>query len=90
MAINLIPVGPDVPQAIQPLLQSHADAIAQLQQPGAPAPVFVIDTSANLLLQAPAAAYPNCIAQVTDKSCIAHSVLVGGTWTWLRADGTAL
>lgn len=90
MAVPLVPVGPDVPDSVASILKSHQEAILALQSPGAPTPLFSIDTAANLLTQAPAASFPNCFAQVVDKSSIAHSVLVTGTWTWLRADGTSL
>lgn len=88
MGVNLLPVGPGVPAELQELLQSFHDAISQLQQPGAPAVVPKIALAANL----PAAAdYPDCVIQVVDKSCVALSTETApGTWTWLRADGSAL
>jgi trimethylamine:corrinoid methyltransferase-like protein len=72
------------------VLQGYYEALTQLQNPGAPVQFGVIDTAANLLAQAPAANYPNAAIVVTDKNCIAVSTNVAGTWTWLRADGTAL
>lgn len=86
MAVQLIPPGADV----MGCLQSFYDAIQELQYPGAPVQLPEIDTAANLLLRAPAADYPNCAIVVTDANCIALSTNVAGTWTWLRADGTAL
>lgn len=38
----------------------------------------------------PAADWPLCGIIVTDKNCLALSTLVVATWTWLRADGSAL
>lgn len=91
MAVSIPPVGPDIPAELQPILQAMSDAIGQLQQPGAPSVLLVIDTAANLLLTAPAADYPGGFAQITDKAAIAHSVETApGTWTWVRADGSAL
>lgn len=90
MAVQLIPPGGNLPLDALACLQSLYDAIQELQNPGAPVQLPEIDTSANLLLQAPAASYPNCAIMVTDKNCIAVSTNVAGTWTWLRADGSAL
>lgn len=91
MAVELTPVGPGIKdQAAAGVLKSHEDAIRELQQPGAPGVVFEIDTKTNLLALAPAANWPNCQAIVTDQTCLAISVNVAGTWTWLKADGGAL
>lgn len=90
MGVQMIPIGAEIPTAVAAVLQSHEDAIREIQNPGAPFQLPVIDTAANLLLQAPADVYPNCGIIVTDKSCIAVSVDVAGTWTWKRADGGAL
>lgn len=88
--VPLVPVGADIPAALQPILTSFYQAIAALQNPQAPSPLFSIDTAADLLARAPAEDYQGCFAQVADKACVAHSTLVSGTWTWLRADGGAL
>lgn len=90
MAGSLIPVGPGLPPGTAAILKSHEDAIRELQRPVAPQPLPEIDTAANLLIRAPASSYRNCQIIVTDKSCLAISVNVAGTWTWVRADGSAL
>jgi hypothetical protein len=90
MGVQLLPVGPGVPPALAAVLQSFSDAILALQSPAAPANLPVIDTASNLLLKAPAAKFPNCAIVVTDKNTVAISTSVAGTWTWLRADGSAL
>lgn len=90
MAVTILPPGPDVPTELQELMQSWYAALQELQNPGAPVQLPEIDTAANLLLKAPADRYPNCAIVVTDKTCIAVSTDVAGTWTWLRADGNAL
>jgi len=91
MTVSLVPVGPGVPDDLKAILQSHADAIQALQQPGAPSQAFTIATSADLLAQAPAANWPGGFAVVTDVPCLAISVETSpGTWAWKRADGSAL
>lgn len=61
-------------------------AVMKLQQPGAPAQAY--STTSDKL--PPAEGYKACVAALTDKKCIAVSTLVGSTWTWLRADGSAI
>lgn len=61
-------------------------AVTQLQQPGQPTQEFAT-TQANL---PPAENYKNCRVIVTDKNTLAISTLVSGSWTWLRADGSAI
>lgn len=90
MAVSLIPVGPGVDQRISGILQAFYDAITELQNPGSPVQLPEIDTATNLLLKAPAVDWPNAAIIVTDKNAIAVSTNVAGTWTWLRADGSAL
>lgn len=91
MAVQVLPIGPDVPDELKALLQSMRDAIVDLQQPGAPPVDFTIDTAANLLSQAPADDHRGSRVIVTDKLCMAISVeTTPGTWAWMRADGTAL
>lgn len=90
MAVSIRPPGPGVPEALRSVLQDYFEAISQLQNPGAPVQLPVIATEADLLSQAPAASYPNTAIVVTDLNCIAVSTNVAGTWTWLRADGSAL
>ncbi len=90
MAVAIQPPGPGVPEALRAILQGYYEALTQLQNPGAPVQFSEIDTAVNLLATAPAADYPNAGIIVTDKNCLAVSTNVAGTWTWLRADGTAL
>ena len=87
MAISILPPGPDVPEAVRAVLQTYFDALQQLQSPGAPSPLAEVSLEADL---PPAADYPNTQIVVTEHNCIAVSTDVSGTWTWLRADGTAL
>lgn len=61
-------------------------AVVKLQQPGKPANLFAV-AFAGL---PPADLYKNCSCLVSDKNCIAASTFVGTSWTWLRADGSAL
>jgi hypothetical protein len=90
VAVSIRPPGPDIPAALRSVLQDYYEALSQLQNPGAPVQLPVIATEADLLAQAPAASYPNTAIVVTEHNCIAISTNVAGTWTWLRADGTAL
>lgn len=90
MAVSIQPPGPTVPEAVRTILQGYYEALTQLQNPGSPVQLPVIATAADLLAQAPAADFANCAIVVTDKNCIAVSMDVAGTWTWLRADGSAL
>ena len=87
---DLTPVGPGVPAELREVLLSHETVLRALVNPGAPVQLPVIATAADLVSTAPAESYPNCAIVVTDKNCIAVATDVAGTWTWLRADGTAL
>lgn len=86
----MIVVGPGIPPQMRDFAQQVADAIGQLQQPGAPGPLWAHPTAATLQATAPAASHPLCAAIVEDINAIAVSTKVAGTWTWRRADGTAL
>lgn len=91
MSVNLVPVPDTAPEDLKACLKSFYDAILALQQPGAPSSAFTIDTSANLLSQAPADSWRGGFAIVTDVPCLAISVETSpGTWEWKRADGSAL
>lgn len=90
MGGQLVPPGPGAPPTILACLKSLYDAVRDLQNPGQPQPLWAHPTAATLEATAPAASFPNCACVVTDISSIAASTLVAGTWTWLRADGSAL
>lgn len=72
------------------VLQTYYDAIRELQQPGAPSVLWSHPTASTLEDTAPAADYPNTHCLVDDINSVACSTQVAGTWTWLRADGSAL
>jgi len=76
--VELVPVGPGVPETLRPLLKSLYDAVRALQNPEAPQPVFGVP-QANL---PPASAYPNCVALVSDLGVLAHS----NGLNWIRED----
>jgi hypothetical protein len=78
----LTPIGPGVPAALQAILKSIHDAIAELQTPQEPKPVFAV-TQARL---PPAASYPLCVALVSDLNRLAHSDGVH----WIREDTGAV
>lgn len=91
MPAPIIPVSgaiKDVPT--RAVLKSHEDALGSLRQPGAPVQMPVIDTKADLLAQAPAANWQNCAIICTEINALCISTDVSGTWTWLRADGSAM
>lgn len=90
MAVSLVPVGPGVPPALVSLLKSHEDAILELQYPTQPRPLWSHPTAATLEATAPAADWPGTYALVADINSVVASTQVAGTWTWLRADGSAL
>lgn len=90
MAVALVPVGPDVPEALRPLLEALSDAVAALQQPGAPGVLWSHPTGATLEATVPAADYPDTHCLVDDINSIACSTKIAGVYTWRRADGTAL
>jgi hypothetical protein len=78
----LLPIGPAAPAALRPLLKSICDAVAGLQAPAEPKPVFAT-TQAGL---PPAAGYPNCLVLVSDLATLAHSDGVH----WIRQDTGAV
>ena len=83
---SLVLVGPGLPAAVAPVLKSHEQAIQKLQQPAAPVAQAAV-TFAGL---PPPGDWPNTAIIVTDKACLAISVLQNGAYVWLRADGSAL
>lgn len=84
--MQLRPIGPDIPTWLSPTLQSLTDAVQELLNPTQPRKLLDI---ANADLP-PAEDWPGCAVHVTDKNCIAVSTDVAGTYTWLRADGSAI
>lgn len=76
--VELVPVGPGVPESLRPLLKSLYDAVRALQYPEAPQPAFPV-LQAGLPL---ASAYPNSVVLVTDLGVLAHS---NGS-AWIRED----
>jgi hypothetical protein len=76
--VELVPVGPGVPESLRPVLKSLQDAVRALQNPEAPQPAFAI-AQASL---PPAAAYPNSIVLITDLGVLAHS----DGLHWIRED----
>lgn len=90
MAVSLVPVGPGVPDAMKGILKSHEDAIRAGQNPGSPVKFPSIDTKGNLLAKAPAESWQSCAIICAEINAVVVSTLVGATWTWLRADGSAL
>lgn len=79
-----VPIG--LEPGLQAFLAEIRTAVVKLQEPGKPTREF-----ATVFGQLPPAAdYPNCRVLVTDKNALAVSTLVAGSWTWLRADGSAL
>lgn len=90
MGVFILPPGPDVPPQLAELLQSWFSALQELQQPTQPVPLWTHPEAATLEATAPAADYPGLVCRVEDIASIVHSADVAGTWTWLRADGSAL
>lgn len=78
MAVDLIPVGPGVPEAVRALLKSHEDAIRALQYPQAPVPAWPVAVAGL----PPAASHENGVVYVTDLDVLAAS---NGT-NWIRQD----
>lgn len=76
--VELVPVGPGVPETLRPLLKSLYDAVRALQQPEGPQPIFPL-RQADL---PPASAYPNSLVLVTDLGVLAHS----NGLVWIRED----
>ncbi|ODT85693.1 hypothetical protein [Phenylobacterium sp. SCN 70-31] len=75
---TVLPVGPDAPEALRPLLRSLADAIASLASPGGPTRLFAVQAGAL----PPASTHPYALVLVTDLQTLAHS---DGT-DWIRQD----
>lgn len=82
----MLVVGPEVPREMQPLMRSVVDAIRELQAPGRPTRVAKV-AFASL---PPAADWPDCVIEVSDRNALAISTLSGATYAWTRADGSAL
>ena len=74
----LLPIGPEIPDAVRAVLKSFHDALRALETPGEPKPVFAVKQAG---LPA-AAAYPQCVALVSDLNILAHSDGVH----WIRQD----
>lgn len=92
MAALLQPV-PQLPAGqadLQAFLTSVYETLQGLANPAAPVQLPEIETAADLLAQAPAESWPNSAIIVREHNCIAVSTNVAGTWTWRRADGSAL
>jgi hypothetical protein len=90
VSVQLVPVGPGIPAGLAAILKSHEDALRSLMQPGSPVKLPHIDTKAHLLAQAPPANWPECGIVCDEINALCVSTQVAGTWTWLRADGSAL
>ena len=73
------PVGPDVPQALAPLLTSMRDAIMELLTPTQPRLSY---RCASTALPRPASDWTGCTADLTDINTLAKS---DGT-NWRRID----
>lgn len=80
--MSLPPVGPQVPAGMAALLSGLRDAVMSLLAPAGPTPLFAT-TAAGL---PPAAAWPQCLALVTDLNILAHS---DGAH-WIRQDTGAV
>jgi len=83
--VRPVPAGLKPPELVAFLTEMRS-AVTQLQTPQAPVGEFA-------LLQAdlpPAERYKNARVLVSDKNTLAISTLVGSSWTWRRADGSAL
>jgi hypothetical protein len=80
------PISPTLGFPLAPTLQDMQDAIREQAVPTKPvqlATVLFVDLP-------PADSWQACIIHVSDKNSIAISTPVAGTYTWLRADGSAL
>lgn len=71
------------------LLQTLQEMAAELAEVTAPTKPVQMPYVLNADLPT-AANWPGCYVFVTDKDCIAISTDVAGTYTWLRADGSAI
>ena len=78
----LPPIGPGAPEAVRAVLKAFHDALAALETPGAPTPLFAV-AQAGL---PPAAAHPASLVLVTDLNILAHSDGVH----WIRQDTGAV
>lgn len=79
-----VPVGLD--PILTAFLKELRGAVADLQRPGQPQLAYAIASTS--LPQAES--WKTCVVELTDKNCLALSTNVAGTWTWLRADGSAI
>lgn len=86
--MSIRPVGPGIDSwaALSPLLNEMRDAVIELQNPTRPTALASV-VNADL---PPADSWRGCCVFVSDKDCIAISTDVAGTYTWLRADGSAI
>lgn len=80
------PVDPTLGFPLVPTLQEMQDAIREQAVPTKPVQL----ASVAFASLPPAADWPACMIHVTDRNSIAISTPVAGTYTWLRADGSAL
>jgi hypothetical protein len=85
--MSLVPIGPGVPDTVAPALSSHEAAIRELAQPSKPTAFVSVDLKANL---PDASDWQNCAAICAEINSLVVSTPSGGSWTWLRADGSAL
>lgn len=74
------------PDDLLQLLRELAAEIAELQSPTKPQTMAYV-LNADL---PPADDWRGCMIFVTDQDCIAISTDVAGTYTWRRADGSAI
>lgn len=81
------PIGPDIPPWLAPTLREMQDEIRELRNPTQPTQLFKVATEADL---PPAADYADCGALVEGDNTGVISTNVAGTWTWRRADGSAI
>lgn len=86
----MIVVGPGIPPEMRDFCFQVALKLAELETPQAPTALWTHDEAATLEATAPAAEHPGKVCRVEDINSIVHSTLVASTWTWRRADGTAL
>ena len=82
------PIGPGSlsGDGLPALLSEMREAILALQTPQGPVQLASI-LNADL---PDADLWRGCAVHVSDKDCIAISTDVAGTYTWLRADGSAI
>lgn len=87
MSIQLVPVGPDIPDAIAKVLRPLVQAVAQLQVPDHPTRLANIATKALL---PDADDWRECAAICDEINSVVVSTASGGVYGWTRADGSAL